>query len=232
MITMHLTMHLTGYLTALGNEVHKGLRFAWAERLQILMELPMFAAFILLLGPLLGQADHVAAGEVTWTLDSDRTSIMVVWFVPFIFFYMQVVKMFWRLLGEIQAGTIEQVYLSPLPSWLVAAAGRVVAALVETAVVAAGTYLIVEVFVPLHIDWNIAALFPAVMVMIAGVGTSLIIAGATLVWKRIQMANDTLLTLVRLFSAAAVPSSTYPAGGPPPATPSPSPMRPAASRSR
>jgi len=200
-----IPMHLTGYLTALGNEVYKGLRFAWAERLQILMELPMFAAFILLLGPLLGQAEHVAAGEVTWTLDSSTTSMMVVWFVPFIFFYMQVVKMFWRLLGEIQSGTIEQVYLSPLPSWLVAAAGRVVAALIETLVVAAGTYLIVEVFVPIHIDWNIAALFPAVMVMIAGVGTSLIIAGATLVWKRIQMVNDTLLTLVMLFSASAVP---------------------------
>jgi len=46
------------------------------------------------------------------------------------------------------AGTIEQVYLSPLPSWLVAAAGRVVAALVETLVVAAGTYLIVEASCP------------------------------------------------------------------------------------
>ena len=37
----------------------------------------------------------------------------MLWFVPFIFFYMQVVKLFWRLLGEIQSGTLEQVYLSP-----------------------------------------------------------------------------------------------------------------------
>jgi ABC-2 type transport system permease protein len=43
------------------------------------------------------------------------------------------------------------------------------------------------------------------MVMLAAVGTSLIIAGATLVWKRIQMVNDTVLTLVMLFSATAVP---------------------------
>ncbi|MGH3811354.1 MAG: ABC transporter permease [Pseudonocardiaceae bacterium] len=192
-------------LTALGNEVGKGLRIAWSERLQILIELPMFAVFILLLGPLLGQGRHIATGQVTWTLDSATTSIMVVWFVPFIFFYMQVVKMFWRLLGEIQAGTIEQIYLSPLPSWLVVAAGRVVAAFAETLLVAAGTYGIVAAFVPIRIDWDAAALLPAVMTMIAAVGVSLIIAGATLVWKRIQLVNDTVLMMVMLFSASAVP---------------------------
>lgn len=192
-------------LTALGNEVRKGLRFAWSERLQILIELPMFAAFILLLGPLLGQGREVLSGNVDWSLDSELTSIMVVWFVPFIFFYMQVVKMFWRLLGEIQAGTIEQVYLSPLPSWLVAAAGRVVAAFLETLVVAAGTYGIVRAFVPIHIDWNATALLPAALVMISAIGVSLIIAGATLVWKRIQLVNDTVLMVVMLFSASAIP---------------------------
>jgi ABC-2 type transport system permease protein len=202
---------ITGFLIALGNEVRKGLRFAWAERLQILIELPMFGAFIVLLGPLLGQGQYVVTGEVSWSLDSGTTSIMVVWFVPFIFFYMQVVKMFWRLLGEIQAGTIEQVFLSPLPSWLVAAAGRVVAAFLETLLVAAGTYGIVSAFVPIHIDWSTAALLPAVMIMVSAVGVSLIIAGATLVWKRIQLVNDTVLLMVMLFSASAVPLIDVPA---------------------
>lgn len=195
----------TRSFVALGNEVRKGLRFAWSERLQILIELPMFGVFILLLGPLLGQGNDIAAGEIEWTLDSETTSIMLVWFIPFVFFYMQVVKMFWRLLGEIQAGTIEQVYLSPLPSWLVAAAGRVVAALLETSVVAAGTFAIVAPFVPIRIDWTPAALLPAAMVVLGGIGVSLIIAGATLVWKRIQLVNDTLLVVVMLFSASAIP---------------------------
>ncbi|MGH3448840.1 MAG: ABC transporter permease [Nocardioidaceae bacterium] len=195
----------TGFVTVLTNEVCKGLRFAWSERLQILIELPMFAAFIVLLGPLLGQGQQVVGGQVSWSLDSGSTSILVVWFVPFIFFYMQVVKMFWRLLGEIQAGTIEQVYLSPLPSWLVAAAGRAVAAFLETLMVAAGTYGIVSAFVPIHIDWNVAAALPAVMAIVASVGASLMVAGATLVWKRIQLVNDTVLMVVMLFSASAVP---------------------------
>jgi ABC-2 type transport system permease protein len=190
---------------ALRNEVRKGLRFAWSERLQILIELPMFAVFIILLGPLLGQADNLASGRVNWSLNSQTTSAMIVWFVPFTFFYMQVVKMFWRLLGEIQAGTLEQVYLSPLPPWLVAAAGRVAAAILETLFVAAATYGIVSAFVRIQLHWSVADLLPAFAIMIAAIGLSLIIAGATLVYKRIQIVNDGVLMMVMIFSASALP---------------------------
>jgi len=190
---------------ALGNEIRKGLRFAWSERLQILIELPMFAVFIILLGPLLGQGGNIASGRVDWSLNSQTTSAMIVWFVPFIFFYMQVVKMFWRLLGEIQAGTLEQVYLSPLPPWLVAAAGRVAAAILETLFVAAASYGLVSVFVSIHLHWTAAALLPAFAIMIAAVGLSLIIAGATLVYKRIEIVNDGVLMMVMIFSASALP---------------------------
>jgi ABC-2 type transport system permease protein len=190
---------------ALRNEIRKGLRFAWSERLQILIEMPMFAVFVILLGPLLGQAGNAASGRVDWSLNSQTTSEMIVWFVPFIFFYMQVVKMFWRLLGEIQAGTIEQVYLSPLPPWLVAAVGRVAAAVLETLFVAAATYGIVSAFVTIHLHWTAAALLPAVAIIIAAIGLSLIVAGATLVYKRIQIVNDTVLLMVMLFSASALP---------------------------
>lgn len=195
----------TATVIALRNEIRKGLRFAWSERLQILIELPMFAVFILLLGPLLGQGGNLAGGRVDWSLHSKTTSAMVVWFVPFIFFYMQVVKMFWRLLGEIQAGTIEQVFLSPLPPWLVAAAGRVAAAILETLFVAAATYGLVSAFVTIHLHWTPEALLPTAAIMVAAVGLSLIIASATLVYKRIQIVNDAVLLIVMIFSASALP---------------------------
>ncbi len=200
----------TGTLVALGNEVRKGLRFAWSERQQILIELPMSPVFIVLLGPLLGEGRQMGAGQVDWSLNSRTTSAMVVWFVPFIFFYMQVVKMFWRLLGEIQAGTIEQVYLSPLPTWLVAAAGRVFAAFVETLFVGAATYGLVSFFVPIHLHWTLAALLPAVAIMVSAIGLSLIIAGATLVYKRIELAMEGVLTMVMIFSASALPLIVVP----------------------
>jgi ABC-2 type transport system permease protein len=105
-------------LISLGNEVGKGLLFAWSERLQILLELPFFALFILLLGPLLGAGHQIAAGHLSWTLHSGRTSLLLLAFLPALVFYFQAVKLFWRLLAEIQTGTLEQVYLSPChPGW-------------------------------------------------------------------------------------------------------------------
>ena len=198
------------FLIAIGNEVRKGLRFAWSERLQILIELPMFGVFILMLGPLLGASGDIVSGEVAWAHESETVTLMVVWFVPFTFFYMQVVKMFWRLLAEIQSGTIEQVYLSPLPAWLVVAAGRVTAAFIETLIVAAGTFLIVTPFAEIRLDWTPAALLPAFLIALSAIGLSLIIAGATLVWKRIQLANDFVLAMVMLSSAAAIPLIVVP----------------------
>jgi ABC-2 type transport system permease protein len=198
------------FLTALGNEIGKGLRFAWAEKLQIFLEMPFFILMVLLLGPLLGAGHQIAAGRLAWTLDSQRVSVLTVAFIPFFLFYMQSVKLFWRLLGEIQTGTIEQVYLSPLPSWLVAAAGRVVAALVETLLLAGVLYGVISAFVTLHFHWTVAALLPAVSLVISGIGYSLIIGGMTLLWKRIQLLQEGVLMLVMVFAFAALPVFTVP----------------------
>jgi hypothetical protein len=199
------------FLAALGNEIRKGLLFAWSERLQIVMELPFFAVLILLLGPMLGAGHQIAAGHLNWTLDSHRISLLMIAFLPAMFFYFQAVKLFWRLLAEIQAGTIEQVYLSPLPSWLVAAAGRLAAAIAETLILMGVVYGIVSAFVTLHFHWTFAALVPIAFLLITGVGYSLIIAGMTLLWKRIQLLQETTLVLVMIFAVAALPLIRVPA---------------------
>jgi hypothetical protein len=56
-----------------------------------------------------------------------------------------------------------------------------------------------------HLRWTAAALGPAVAIVVAAVGLSLIVAGATLVCKRIQIVNDTVLMLVMIVSASALP---------------------------
>ncbi|HLX52268.1 MAG TPA: hypothetical protein VKS82_28400 [Streptosporangiaceae bacterium] len=201
---------MTRFLICLGNEVRKGLMIAWSEKLQIVFELPFYALLILLLGPLLNAGHEIGAGRVVWSLHSRSTSLLVLALIPAMVLYFQAVKLFWRLLAEIQSGTFEQIYLSPLPSWLVAAAGRVVAALIETLLVMAATYGILSAFVPLHYTWTAAALVPAILLIVTGVGYSLIIGGLTLVWKRIQMLQESLLLLVVIFAVSALPIFTVP----------------------
>lgn len=198
-------------LTAIGNEVTKGLRHAWAERVQILIELPLFASFVLMLGLVLGQGRQVVAtGQLDWNLDDRLATWLLLGFVAFIFFYLQVVKLFWRLLAEIQTGTLEQVYLSPLPSWVLAAVGRVVATVAETIVVVAAVYGLTALVVDPELTWQAGALIPLLLLMVSTVGYSLVIAGLTLVWKRIEMVNEVLLVIVMLFSGAVLPLDGFP----------------------
>jgi ABC-2 type transport system permease protein len=195
---------------SLGNEIRKGLLIAWSERVQILIELPFFAVLILLLGPLTGAGQQIAAGHVSWSLRNDRTSLLVLAIVPAMVLYFQAVKLFWRLLGEIQSGTLEQVCLSPLPTWLTIAAGRLAAALIESTFTVAVTYGIVSALVSVHYAWSPAALVPVFLLIVTGFGYSLIIAGMTLIWRRIEMLQEGLLLLVMIFAVAALPIFTVP----------------------
>ncbi len=90
------------------------------------------------------------------------------------------------------------------------AAGRVVAALIESALVAAGTYGIVSAFVPLHYHWTASALLPLALAALTATGFSLIIGGLTLVFKRIQLLNDSVMIVVMLASAGAPPLIAVP----------------------
>jgi ABC-2 type transport system permease protein len=118
--------------------------------------------------------------------------------------------MFWRLLAEIQSGTLEQTYLSPLPSWVHVVGGRVVAAVAETAIVVAVVFGATSLVVRLDLHWRADTLVPLALLIVGAAGLALIVAGITLVWKRIQMLNDLVLLGVFFFSGAVLPPAEMP----------------------
>lgn len=195
---------------AVGNEVVKGLRHAWSERVQILIELPLFVISILLFSLLLGRGGQVAEGRLPWHLDPYRTTWLLLGFVVFAFVYLQSVKTFWRLLAEIQTGTLEQTYLSPLPAWLNIAVGRVAAAIVETTFVVGALYLIMSLLVDLQVTWRADVLAPLAFAVIGGAGYSLVIAGLTLAWKRVELLQEMVLVLIMFVSGAILPLANLP----------------------
>jgi len=197
--------------TAVGNEIEKGLFHAWGERLQILIELPLFLIFFLLAALILGRGEQIVSGHVDWRFDPAHVSSLMVGYAAFLFIYLQTAKLFWRLLGEVQAGTLEQVYLSPLPAWLVATAGRVLATVLETAALVVILYLIVFAIVPFHLTWNIQALVPMAFISVSSVGYSLIEGGMVLAWRRVELVHELALGLMVFFSGALIPLSQLPA---------------------
>lgn len=198
-------------LVAIGNEVGKGLRQAWAERVQIIIELPLFAISALLFALLLSRGDEVVAtGRLPWHFDPYLTSWLFVGFILFVFIYLQSVKTFWRLLGEIQTGTLEQTYLSPLPAWLNIAVGRLTAAVAETALVVGALYLLTSLAADLQLSWRADALAPLGFVLAGGAGYSLMIAGLTLAWKRVELLQEAVLVIIMFISGAVLPLANLP----------------------
>ncbi|MGH3950007.1 MAG: ABC transporter permease [Pseudonocardiaceae bacterium] len=208
--TVH-RMPLPRYAVAVGNEVAKGLRQAWSERVQILIELPLFTVFLLLVGLILGRGEQVTqTGRLPWEFDPYRMSWLFIGFVLFQFIYLQSVKTFWRLLGEIQTGTLEQTYLSPIPAWINIALGRVLAAILETAIVVAVLYVAVVLVVDLQLTWRAEVLVPLALAVIGGAGYSLLIAGLTLAFKRVELLQEVVLVLVMFGSGAILPLDAMP----------------------
>src|SRR5258708_35445529 len=91
-------------LTAIGNEIAKGLIDLWSGRTASLLELILFGVFYVAIGFAMGHG----------VLEPALLASTLVGFVGYMFFHMQTNRMFWGLLGEAQAGTLEQLYLSPL----------------------------------------------------------------------------------------------------------------------
>jgi len=205
------TLGLRAAAIAIGNEIEKGLLAAWGERLQIVIELPLFLGFFLLLALVLGRGQQIASGHLDWRFDAARVSSLMVGYAAYLFMYLQSAKLFWRLLGEIQAGTLEQVYLSPLPAWLVATAGRVLATVVETAFLVAILYAVVFALVPFHLVWNAQVLVPMLLVAVGSVGYSLIEGGLVLAWRRVELVHELAMGLMAFFTGALIPLSHLPA---------------------
>lgn len=209
-VALHRRLGRRSFLNAVGNEVRKGLYFAWGERLQILIELPLFLIFFLLVALVLGKGQQIASGHVDWRFDPGRAGSLMVGFAAYTFIYLQTAKLFWRLLGEIQTGTLEQVYLSPLPAWLVATAGRVLATVLETAAVVAILYVVGFAIVPFHLEWHVQALVPIAFIVLGSVGYSLIEGGMVLAWRKVELVHELATGAMVFFTGAIIPLSQLP----------------------
>jgi ABC-2 type transport system permease protein len=187
------------FATVVGNEIEKGLIDLWRGKIASLLELILFALFFL--------AIMFAVGRGTF--HKEQVAPLLLGFVGYIFFHMQTNRLFWGLLGEMQSGTLEQMYLSPLPSWLLTI-GLEVASLVEAALSALLLSLFIElvVQVPLPLAW--AALLPLVLLVLGSVGYSLILGGLTLLFKRLEILKELFQIVVLIFGGVLVPLDHLP----------------------
>lgn len=186
-------------LTAIGNEITKGLIDLWGGRIASLLELMLFGVFYVVITYGMGQ------GRLVPTLLAST----LLGFVGYMFFHMQTNRLFWGILGEAQNGTLEQLYLSPLPSWVLTI-GMSVASMIEAAVSAAVLYLGVALVLHVTIPWRWDALVPIALLVVGSVGYSLILGGLTLKFKRVEILKELFQLVVMLFGGVFIPVARMP----------------------
>lgn len=191
---------MSAALTAIGNEITKGLIDLWGGRIASLLELILFGVFYVVITYAMGQGRLVPALLASTLLG----------FVGYMFFHMQTNRLFWGILGEAQNGTLEQLYLSPLPSWVLTI-GMTVASIIEAAVSAAVLYLGVALVLHVTIPWRWDALVPIALLVVGSVGYSLILRGLTLKFKRVEILKELFQLVVMLFGGVFIPVARMPA---------------------
>jgi len=187
------------FATAIGNEVSKGLIDLWRGKIASLLELILFGLFFLAITFAVGRG----------AFHREQVMPLLLGFVGYIFFHMQTNRLFWGLLGEMQSGTLEQMYLSPLPSWLLTI-GLQVASIVEAAISALVLSLFIElvVQVPIRLHW--AVVLPLVLLVLSSAGYSLILGGLTLLFKRLEVLKELFQLVVLIFGGVLVPLDRMP----------------------
>ena len=191
--TVEAKRGIRAFVTAIGNEIAKGLIDLWRGKIASFLELILFGLFFLAITFALGRG----------TFHREQVAPLLLGFVGYIFFHMQTNRLFWGLLGEMQSGTLEQMYLSPLPSWLLTI-GLEVASIVEAALTAIVLYLLINLVVPVTLPLRWAAVLPLILLVLGSVGYSLILGGLTLRFKRLEILKEVFQFIVLIFGGVFV----------------------------
>ncbi|MGS2642873.1 ABC transporter permease [Streptosporangium sp. LJ11] len=190
------------FVNGFGNEVHKGLIGLRSEWRGTLIQIVMFGLFYLLVVMFMGRGQLRADLLVTGLLGM----------VPLTFIHEQVNRSFWSYLGDIQSGTLEQTYLTSLPSWVVLL-GRQVASVVGALPYALAVFVTGFVAIKVnHADmpFDVQALVPMASIVVGTCGLALILSGLTLVYKRVEVATQISIALWFVAGGTFVPLVSMP----------------------
>lgn len=181
------------------NEIYKRLLLLWAYKVNFISEM-VTISFIFI-----GITFFVSGGEPNSAMLAPALVGYLVWFLAL----SAISHMSWGLREETQTGTLEQMYMSPLPSGLLML-GRSIATLIISIlmVTLSAAVLIWLMDVDLPLRW---AGIPVFLLTMAGLyGFAFILAGATLIFKQIEALANALQNALLFLNGAFLPVDRLP----------------------
>ncbi|MGH2470236.1 MAG: ABC transporter permease [Chloroflexota bacterium] len=190
---------LAGVARMLGNETDKGLRIWWSHKITLIPQLALMSTTYLLFQAVLGGGHFVQA----------LLPLTLLAYLAYVAGYMALLKMAAGLLEEVNAGTLEQTHLSPLPAWALSL-GRLGAVLAEALLTAAiiGVALVLALHIQLPL--GLAAALPLALTLADIVGFTLLIAALALIVPSIGAILHVIQGGVMFFNGGLLPITAFP----------------------
>lgn len=188
-----------GQTVTVFNETHKGLLLAWNYKVDIILEVFIMGFAFIGLSFLIG-GGQLEEGQVTSSLIG-----YLVWY----FAIKAIADMSTHLKDEMQAGTLEQMYMSPTdPGFLIL--GRSLATLFTTTIIAAmialGPMLLLGAGLPF-----VPATIPVFIITILGLyGFGYAVGGFTLIFKQVASLSDLVQYALVFLNGALLPVEVFP----------------------
>ena len=190
---------MTAGLLTMFNDTYKGLLLSWNHKFNLLIEIVNIGvAFV-------GLSFLVGGGQLQPAALAPALLGYLLWF-----YTMKIIAgMSWNLRDEMQAGTLEQMYMSPTPAWLLIF-GQSLAKLIST------TFMIVPLVVALVLLLDIQiplrpAGLPVLGLTLMGLfGFAFLIGGLTLVFKNVQAFADLVQYMLVFLNGALIPVDRFP----------------------
>ena len=182
------------------NEVRKGLIITWNYRANSIMELLTLVFVFVFISYFAG------GGEI----DSEMLPGSLLGFLVWYYAAFAISGMSGSLTDEASTGTLEQLYMSPVPTWLVFV-GKVIATFLSGTALVAIVGVILWMILPVTLPLELAALLPFALTMVGLFGFGYAIGGLTLVYKQISSVRGLLTNVLLFLNGALLPVNHFPA---------------------
>lgn len=189
------------YQTSLiiANEIRKRFIVLWAYKFDILMQVVTVCLIFI------GVSYFIENGQLD---PAPLASILLGYLV---WFYARIVIMSSSedLMGEAQAGTLEQMYMSPMPASILLMA-RMIALLISTTLIVVIPMTVIALLLGIHIPLHWETLVALVITLGGLFGFTLILSGMALIFKQISSLADLVQNLLLFLTGSLLPVSRFP----------------------
>jgi ABC-2 type transport system permease protein len=186
-------------LIALAGEVRKSLLTAWTYRMNTLAALLTMSLVFVAIG-------FMMTGG---SLDPQELAPTFLGFITWMYAMMAIGNVAYGVRGEMSAGTLEQMAMSPAPLGVMVL-GRVIANLLVTTVQVVLVSIGLRALVGISAPMNAAGVLILLLTLLGILGFGFLIAGAVLVWKQVESLANLVQNTLLFLNGSLLPVDRFP----------------------